>query len=124
VSASVKPLASAEGLRTCEPVIRRLANLESLSWGGEVVDGATVAVDPAFQVAVELGAANREAERDRLRKELEEMERRLENVGRRLANPQFVRNAKPEIVEGARAEERELQVLRDTIRARLRDLEK
>lgn len=99
-----------------------MANLESLAWSGEVREGATVAVDPAFQVAVDLGEANREAERDRLRKELEEAERRLANVARRLGNPQFVQNAKSEIVEGARVEERELQVLRDTLQARLRDL--
>ena len=79
-------------------------------------------VDPAFQVAVALGAANLGAERDRLRKELEETERRLENVGKRLGNPQFVQNAKPEIVEGARSEERELRVLRETLQARLQDL--
>ena len=122
VAASVRAFSQEEGLRTCEPVIRKLANLESLSWSGEVPGGATVAVDPAFQVAVDLGEANREAERDRLRQELEAAERRLANVGKRLGNPDFVKNAKPEIVEGARAEERELQVLRDTLEARLRDL--
>ena len=122
VAVSVKPFSSEEGLRRCEPVIRRLANLESLSWDGEVRGGATGAVDPAFPVAVVLGEANREAERERLRQELEQAERRLENVGRRLGNPQFVQNARPEIVEGARTEECEMQVLRDTLQARLRDL--
>ncbi|HET9229552.1 MAG TPA: valine--tRNA ligase, partial [Thermoanaerobaculia bacterium] len=122
VSASVKLLSQADGLHRCEPVIRKMANLESLTWDGEVAEGATVAVDPAFQVAVALGAANLGAERDRLRKELEETERRLENVGKRLGNPQFVQNAKPEIVEGARSEERELKVLRETLQARLQDL--
>ena len=49
-------------------------------------------------------------------------ERRLANVGKRLANEQFVRNAKPEIVEGARAEERELQGLKGNLEARLAEM--
>jgi valyl-tRNA synthetase len=122
VAASLRALAFADQMRACEPVIRKMANLESLSWDGAVPAGAVTAVDPAFQVAVDLGEANREAERDRLRKELEEAERRLANVGKRLANEAFVRNAKPEIVEGARAEERELQGLKSTLETRLAEL--
>jgi valyl-tRNA synthetase len=109
-------------MKACEPVIRKMANLESLSWDGAVPSGAVTSVDPAFQVAVDLGEANREAERERLRKALEEAERRLANVGKRLANEAFVKNAKPEIVEGARAEERELQGLKSTLESRLAEL--
>ncbi len=123
VAASLRALAFVDQMKACEPVIRKMANLGSLAWDGAVPAGAVTAVDPAFQVAVDLGEANREAERERLRKELEDAGRRLENVGKRLANEQFVRNAKPEIVEGARAEERELQGLKATLEARLGEME-
>jgi valyl-tRNA synthetase len=122
VAASLRALAFTDQMKVCEPVIRKMANLETLAWDGAVPAGAVTAVDPAFQVAVDLGEANREAERERLRKELEDAERRLANVGKRLANEQFVRNAKPEIVEGARAEERELQGLKGTLETRLAEL--
>jgi valyl-tRNA synthetase len=122
VAAALRALAFADQMKACEPVIWKMANLESLSWDGAVPAGAVTAVDPAFQVAVDLGEANREAERERLRKELEDAERRLANVGKRLANEAFVRNAKPEIVEGARAEEREIQGLKGTLEARLAEL--
>ncbi|HEX3125700.1 MAG TPA: valine--tRNA ligase [Thermoanaerobaculia bacterium] len=122
VAASVRALAFADQMKACDAVIRKMANLESLSWDGAVPAGAVTAVDPAFQVAVDLGEANREAERERLRKDLEDAERRLANVGKRLANEAFVRNAKPEIVEGARAEERELQGLKSNLETRLAEL--
>ncbi len=125
VAASVRVFAYADTVKACEPIVRKLANLESFEWlaaDAVLPSGAVTAADPAFLVAVDLGEANREAERDRLRKELEEAERRLANVGKRLANEQFVRNAKPEIVEGARAEEREIQSLKGTLEERLREL--
>ncbi len=122
VAAFLRPLAFAATMRQCEPVVRRLANLEALTWDGEAPAGAVMAVDPAFQVAVDLGEANREAERQKLRGELEGAERRLQKLQGQLANEAFVSNAKPEVVEKARADERELRDFLVTLRQRLGDL--
>ncbi|NJL29491.1 MAG: hypothetical protein HC897_17195, partial [Thermoanaerobaculia bacterium] len=79
-------------------------------------EGAAVAVDPAFEAAVKLGGgdreADREAEKTRLLKQLEEARKGLEATEKRLANPQFVERAKPEVVEGAR---KQAEGLRATI---------
>jgi valyl-tRNA synthetase len=119
VDARIQPLAFADVMATCGPVIRRLANLGDLAWTGaapaeEGLDGATVAVDAAFRVAVDLGQMNRDAERERLVKQLAEAERRLASNEKLLANPSFLEKAKPAAVDGARAE---LEKLRSTVGA-------
>lgn len=105
-----------EILRAAETIIARLVRAEKLAWVSEelrAAEGAAVAVDPAFEAAVRLGGddreADREAERARLVKQLEEARKGLEATEKRLANPQFVERAKPEVVEGARRQAEELR---------------
>jgi valyl-tRNA synthetase len=120
VEARVDVLAGAAVLRACEPVIRRLAGVGQLSWGAvEGADGATVAVDAAFRVAVNLGQANRDAERERLGKQLAETRKRLEAAEKRLANPDFLSRAKPEVVAGARSEAEKLRATVAAVEERL-----
>jgi valyl-tRNA synthetase len=112
--------ADAAVLHACEPVIRRLAGVGQLAWGAvEGADGATVAVDPAFRVAVDLGQANRDAERERLSKQLAETQKRLEAAEKRLANPDFLSRAKPEVVAGARSEADKLRATVAAVEERL-----
>ncbi|MFY9825817.1 MAG: valine--tRNA ligase [Thermoanaerobaculia bacterium] len=127
VDASIQALAFAEVMATCGPVIRRLANLGNLAWTGaapadEGLDGATVAVDAAFRAAVDLGQINRDAERERLAKQLAEAERRLASTEKRFANPEFQANAKPEVVEGTKVELEKIRATVGAIQERLQAL--
>ena len=96
----------AAAMETARPVIERLLKTESLTIRatGAAPDGAAVAVDPDYDAAVELGAADRAAMRARLEKQLEKTRKQLASVEKRLGNPSFVERAKPQAVERARAD--------------------
>jgi valyl-tRNA synthetase len=116
----VEATSDAEVLHACEPVIRRLAGAGQLAWAAvDGAGGATVAVDPAFRVAVDLGQANRDAERERLSKQLAETQKRLESAEKRLANPDFLSRAKPEVVAGAKTEAEKLRATLAAVEERL-----
>jgi valyl-tRNA synthetase len=63
-----------------------------------------------------------EAERARLKKELEPVEKEIANKERQLGNQQFLAKAPAHIVEGLRSRLEELRVLRDKIRGKLDEL--
>jgi valyl-tRNA synthetase len=63
-----------------------------------------------------------EAERARLKKELEQVEKELESKQRQLGNEQFLAKAPAHIIEGLRNRETELKVLRDKIQGKLDEL--
>jgi len=121
VDAWVRAAAHAGVMEVCAPYIRRSANLGSLTWGEieAAPEGATSAVDAAFRAAVDLGQANRDAERERLGKQLADAERRLAGNEKRLENQDFLKNAKPEVVEGARAEGEKLRATIAAVQERL-----
>lgn len=103
-------------IEACAPVIARLVRAERLDIAAAEGDGETaaaagaaVAVDPAFSAAVRLGDADREAEKARLVKQLDEGRQRLVGVEKRLANESFVTRAAPAAVAGARDLESELK---------------
>ena len=105
IEVEIHPKTHAEAYRASEAIITRLVRAETLGFapvGSVAPAGATVAVDPAFEVAVRLGEADREAERQRLEKQLEEARRHLAGLEKRLANENFVTRAKPEAVEKTR----------------------
>jgi valyl-tRNA synthetase len=125
VDARVFPAVVPAVFAACAPVVRKLAGVQSLRFvaATEVAsEGATVAVDAAFRVAVDLGAANLEAEKARLSKQLEESEKRLASTEKLLANPNFVDKAKPEAVASARGELEKLQGTVAALRERLATL--
>jgi valyl-tRNA synthetase len=62
------------------------------------------------------------AERERLKKELEKIERDIANGERQLSNEQFLAKAPPPVVEGLRKRAAELQVLREKTSSKLKEL--
>ena len=62
------------------------------------------------------------AERQRLTKELEQIEKEIANSTRQLGNEQFLAKAPAKVVEGMRKRLAELQVLREKIRNSLDEL--
>ncbi|MEL7058963.1 MAG: valine--tRNA ligase [Acidobacteriota bacterium] len=124
IELDVQALDHAPSLRAAEAIVARLVRAEALRFveeeaGGASDDGAAVAVDPAFRVTVRLGAADREAERRRLEKQLADIEKRLVGLDRQLANENFLAKAAPTAVESVRRNAEEARATRDAARARL-----
>ncbi len=63
------------------------------------------------------------AERDRLRKELERIEKEFANGQRQLTNEQFLAKAPVQVVEGIRRRAEELSVLQEKAQSKLRELQ-
>jgi len=62
------------------------------------------------------------AERERLNKELEKIEKEISNGQRQLANEGFLAKAPAAVVEGIRRRQRELAVLREKTASKLKEL--
>ncbi len=62
------------------------------------------------------------AERERLNKDLEKIEKEIANGQRQLSNDQFLAKAPAKVVEGLRARAEELKVLREKTKASLKEL--
>ncbi len=62
------------------------------------------------------------AERERLTKELEKIEKGIASGQRQLGNAQFLEKAPPDVVENLRKQQQELAVLRDKTKSKLQEL--
>jgi len=104
--------------------IERLANVESITFAEGSLAKLTGARSTArFDVHVvyekKIDVA---AERLRLTKELEQIEKEIGNGQRQLGNQQFLSKAPAKVVEGMRKRSTELEVLREKIRSQLDEL--
>ncbi len=121
IDLEVRAKSHVEVFATCEAIITRLVRAEKLTWSAADAGarGASVAVDAAFEAAVRLGEADREAERKRLAKQLEAATGRLRGLEKKLSNQDFLTRAKPEVVERTRAEDEKLRATIASIEERL-----
>jgi len=106
------PHASAEILRAVEDGILRLAGAASLEVGPAVAKEKGSAATPIgdIEVVVPLsGIVDLDAERARLEKEMQKVDKELSDVQSRLANESFVSRAKPDVV--GREREREARLV-------------
>jgi valyl-tRNA synthetase len=104
--------------------IERLANVESMRFVEQSLSKLSGARSTArFDVHVvyekKIDIAT---ERERLKKELEQIEREIGNGQRQLSNQQFLSKAPVKVVEGMRARAQELLVLREKVQGRLGEL--
>jgi valyl-tRNA synthetase len=96
--------AVADTVRANEAMVRRLARLGSLAFGGPVPAGSATAVVEGSEIAVPIAAhVDLVAEADRLRREIERAGEDVRRASGKLANESFVARAKEEIVETERA---------------------
>jgi valyl-tRNA synthetase len=104
--------------------IERLANVESVEFVEKSLakfPGArhTAQYDVHVVYEKKIDAA---AERERLKKELDKIEREITNGQRQLGNEQFLAKAPANVVEGLRKRGQELQVLREKTTSKLEEL--
>lgn len=89
-----------------EGYIRRLAKVEALRIVDSTVErpeNCGTAMERNVEIVVPLaGLIDVEAERNRIEAQLEKIDQEIAHVRRKLANPRFVENAKPEVVEADR----------------------
>ncbi|MEE8585904.1 MAG: valine--tRNA ligase, partial [Acidobacteriota bacterium] len=113
VQLRLEPRLSPGIFESCRPVIEKLARASQLviadGQPGESDQRASVAVDEAWRISLTLSAADLEAERQRLAKQLEGGQKRLQSLQSRLNNPGFLKNAPAPTVESARADAVKLQ---------------
>ncbi|MDH7638027.1 valine--tRNA ligase [Sphingomonas oryzagri] len=90
-----------------QPVIARLARVDSVEGDAPAGAAAQIVVDEATFVLPLEGVIDIEAERTRLAKGKAAAEKERDGLAGRLNNPSFVERAKPEAVEKARADHAE-----------------
>jgi valyl-tRNA synthetase len=86
--------------RQWEPIIRKIANINHVSFVRERLDGAksfTIKTDE-FYIPVQ-AVSDPAAEKEKMQKELEYTRGFLNSVSAKLANERFVQNAKKEVIE-------------------------
>jgi valyl-tRNA synthetase len=107
-----------------QDAIKRLANVESIAAVEQSADTQAPSRGTSrFDVRViyekKIDVA---AERERLKKELEQIDKEIGNGQRQLSNQQFLSKAPAKVVEGMRARAQELSVLREKAQSKLEEL--
>jgi valyl-tRNA synthetase len=105
-------------LQTEESYLRSLARVGALEYltQGERPKGAATAVVEGIQVYLPLaGAVNLDEEKERLRKEISQVEAELDRVRNKLANESFIAKARQEVVEKERDKALRLEEKRQTL---------
>jgi valyl-tRNA synthetase len=105
--------------------VERLAHVDKLTFTDESLAKLTGARHTArFDVRViyekKIDVA---AEQQRLKKELEQIEKEIANGQRQLGNQQFLAKAPAQVVENMRKRDRELKILRDKTKSKLKELQ-
>lgn len=116
----------AELLAATADYIRRLARLDSLTIGTQIVRPKPSVSGVAKGVEVFLSLANIvdiEAERRRIEKELERISTQLEDIDKKLNNPNFLERAPAEIVEREKEKQRSFSEMLAKLRLHLEELE-
>ena len=109
----------------CEPLVKRLAKVESIEW---LAEGATapanaLAVVGTLKVMVPLaGLIDLAAEKERLRKEVDRLTGEVQRINNKLANVKFVANAPADVVAKERAKVADATGKLQTLEAQLRSL--
>ncbi len=104
--------------------IERLANVESLTFVEHSLSKLSGARSTArFDVlAMYEKKIDIVAECERLRKELEQIEKEIGNGQRQLSNEQFLAKAPAKVIDGMRARAQELSVLREKAQSKMKEL--
>ena len=99
-----------------EAAIKRLARIESIEFANKVPEASAQIILGEATFCMPLGKLiDFDAERARLEKETGKIDLDIEKVEKKLNNPKFVENAKPEIVEAERERLRELEAAKEKL---------
>ena len=105
--------------------VTRLAGLDELEFADTVVRAPETIVRVVREMEVHLplaGVIDPDAERDRIRKELERLARQLGSLDAKLANPQFRERADPDVVSETESQAEQLGAHRERLSRILEEL--
>ena len=108
-----------ERYRNLEPLIRKLANVESIIYIKEEGEGTSFRVRSDEFFVNLAGELDVETERENLQKELDYTLGFLESVKKKLSNERFVQNAKGDIVEKERLKQTDAEAKIETLKEAL-----
>jgi valyl-tRNA synthetase len=99
-----------EFLKKSEGLVRELAGVSGLEFGGKRPEKSSIAVLPGCEAYVPLaGVVDVEKELDRMKKEIANLEKLIAGIDAKFGNPNFAARAKPEVVEAERERRAEFQ---------------
>ncbi len=105
------------------PFIQKLAGLDQLAMDGQKPRGSASAVVKGIEVYVPLGGLiNLDVEQARLTKEQDRLSKLVQGSRGKLANQQFVKAAKPEIVEAERQKLNDLEAALEKVSRYLKEV--
>ncbi|MEZ5597414.1 MAG: valine--tRNA ligase [Pseudomonadales bacterium] len=96
----------------CDPLVRRLAKVDTIDWltNDAAPPANALSLVGDLKVMIPLaGLIDIDAERERLRREIDKLSQELGRLNGKLGNTKFVANAPPEVVEKERAKLAEAQ---------------
>lgn len=106
-----------------DAAIKRLARIETIEFANKVPEASAQIILGEATFAMPLGKLiDFEAERARLAKEMGKIDLDIGKVEKKLDNPKFVENAKPEIVEAERDRLNELQAAKEKVAVAMKRL--
>ncbi len=109
----------------CEPLVKRLAKVDRIDWlaDGLAAPANALTVVGTLKVMVPLaGLIDLDAEKDRLRKEIERLKGEVQRINNKLANEKFVANAPADVVDKERAKSADAAGKLTTLEAQLKSL--
>lgn len=105
-------------------IINKLANVSAISFTNDKVSGAATFIAGVDEFFVSLEEnIDKEAERERITRELQYLEGFLKSVNGKLSNERFVQNAKPEIVDNERKKKADAEAKIGILRENLKSLD-
>nr|MDK2850527.1 valyl-tRNA synthetase [Candidatus Cloacimonadota bacterium] len=105
--------------------LNRLAKVQEINCGADVTKPkpAVSAVVRNLEIFIPLtGVIDPEQEKARLQKQLDKLEKELGGINRKLQNPNFLQNAKAEVVEKEKEKQQEVSLKVELLRAQIADL--
>ncbi len=110
-------------IRENEEIVRKLAKVESIAYNRECPAEAAIAVVADLEIYLPLtGLVDLEAEKARLSKEIEQLDKYMTGLNHKLQNEKFLANAPAQVVETERARYQELLTKLNTLRESLRKI--
>jgi len=125
VHVRVDSLDLADALKRHEDYITELGRINDLFVGPDVkrpnLSGSAVIKDAEIFIPLE-GLIDVDKERNRLRKNLDQIQQQLDKIQRKLGNPEFLQKAAPEVVEREKRKKEDFENMADKINANLEQL--